>query len=255
MRILVGNTGLVGSNLSKQMHFDKTFNSKNIDKFDKYVDDGATLYLSCLPATKWLINQSDISKRKDYENCEKLINIFSKKKYDRLVLISTIDVYLGSDQGLDEDAKLIPSEMSYGENRLHFEKAISNELDYNSLNIYRLPALFGQGLKKNILFDLINKNNLDKINTNSYYQWYNLNRLSSDINNINLIDNDVVNLFTEPVYTKDLLDKYFLNQEIGYHSEEPIVYEYKTKFFESGYIDSAKNVIKEIGEYLNENRN
>lgn len=254
MRVLIGSTGLVGSNLLDQMEFDKVFNSKNIDCFDKSVIDGSTLYLSCLPATKWLINQSDVSKRKDYENCKKLIEIFSKKQYDRIVLISTIDVYLGTERGLDEDAKLIPSKLSYGENRLRFEKAVANELNYNSLNIYRLPALFGKGLKKNVLFDLTNKNNLDKINTNSYYQWYNLNRLSSDINNVNLISSSVVNLFTEPIYTKDILDKYFTNQDIGYHSDEPVVYDYKTKLFESGYIDSAKNVIKEIGEYLYENR-
>ena len=254
MQILVGDTGLVGSNLKNQIQFDKTFNSKNINKFNELVDDGATIYLSCLPATKWLINQSDISKRQDYENCENLINIFSKKQYKKVILISTIDVYLGKEHGLDEDAALVPEELGYGENRLFFEQAIGNELDYKSLKIYRLPGLFGEGLEKNILFDLTNGNNLDNININSYYQWYNLNRLKLDISAGNNLDNKIINLFTEPVYTKDILDRYFPNQNIGYNSEEPVVYDYKTKLFESGYIDTATNIIKEIGEYLHANR-
>jgi hypothetical protein len=37
-----------------------------------------------------------------------------------------------------------------------------------------LPALFGKHIKKNIIYDLLNENEIHNINYNSLYQWYNL---------------------------------------------------------------------------------
>lgn len=253
MRILVGHTGLVGETLKSQADFDFFYNSKNIDTFGESFPDGCDLYLTCLPSTKWMINQSLSSRALDYNNCLNIVDILSKRKYNKIVVISTIDVYLGSEFGCNEDHQIQTGKIGYGENRLIFEKLIKKELQYESLKIYRLPALFGKGLKKNILFDILNNNNLDSINKNSYYQWYSLDRLWSDINLYEEKDGSVINLFTEPVFTKDIIDNYF-DESIGFMSDLPITYNYKTKFFDTGYIDTAENVLKDILRFINENR-
>ena len=249
LRILVGHTGLVGETLKNQIGFDFLYNSKNMETFGDDFPDGCDLYLTCLPSTKWMINQSTKSKILDCINCLNIIDILSKKMYNRIILISTIDVYLGSEIESDEDKEIVNSGIGYGENRLLFEKLVEKELKYESLKIYRLPALFGEGLKKNILFDIINNNNLDSINKNSYYQWYNLNRLDSDINQYENEEGLVVNLFTEPIFTKDIIDN-----SIGFMSDTPVVYNYKTKFSDSGYIDSSENVMKDILRFIDAHR-
>lgn len=250
VKILVGCTGLVGKNLLEQTDFDFLYSSKNMDNS---FPDGCDLYLACLPATKWMINQSTESKILDCINCLNIIDILSKKRYNKVVLISTIDVYLNSEAGSDEDKLIDNDGIGYGQNRLLFEKLVQKELQYNSLKIYRLPALFGDGLKKNVLFDLINSNNIKHINKNSYYQWYNLDRLWDDINSYEKQEGFVVNLFTEPVFTKDIVDKYF-DSSIGFMSDLPVIYNYKTKFSTSGYILSAEEVMSEIEGFIRANR-
>ena len=249
MRILVGHTGLVGETLKNQIDFDFFYNSKNMNSFGDNFPDGCDLYLTCLPSIKWMINKSTQSKILDCINCLDIIDILSKKMYNKIILISTIDVYLGSEIESDEDSEIVASGIGYGENRLLFEKLVEKELKYESLKVYRLPALFGEGIKKNILFDIINNNNLDSINKNSYYQWYNLNRLSSDISKYEKEEGIVMNLFTEPIFTKDIV-----NNSIGFISDDPVVYNYKTKFSESGYIDSSENVMKDILRFIDAHR-
>ena len=53
--------------------------------------------------------------------------------------------------------------------------------NFDNFLIIRLTALVGKHLKKNILFDIKNKFQLDKINKNSVYQYYPIDNLSKDI--------------------------------------------------------------------------
>ena len=55
MKILIGNTGLVGQTLKESINFDFEYNSKSIHSYSP--PNGCDLYLSCLPSTKWLINK------------------------------------------------------------------------------------------------------------------------------------------------------------------------------------------------------
>ena len=64
-------------------------------------------------------------------------------KFDKFVLISTIAVYDN------------PTDNAYGRNRLYLENYLIN--NYENVSIVRLPSLFGEGLKKNSLYDLKNK--------------------------------------------------------------------------------------------------
>lgn len=252
MRILVGNTGFIGTNLKQKIEFDYEFNSKNIKNISE-CPDGLDLYLSCLPATKWIINQNI---EKDFENIKSLISILKTKKYNRVYLLSTIDVYCDSPLKSNEDYDPNFSGLNYGSNRLIFEYMIKEFVEYTNLLIIRLPALFGNYLKKNIIYDLVNDNNLDNLNLNSYYQWYDLNDLSFDIEKLEKEYNTVqtFNFFTEPICTEKLVKLFFPNKNLKYKGNL-VKYDYTTKFFDGGYMYNEETVLNKVKNFLYEIRN
>jgi hypothetical protein len=251
MNILIGNTGLIGNMLKNNVIFDLEYNSKNIEEFTKDLTDktNINLWLSCLPATKWLVNQNI---EQDINNINKIIGILKTKKYNNIVLISTIDVY--SDSPIHSDETYYPNfaDLNYGSNRLLFEYLVKNILEYNDLKIFRLPALFSKEIKKNILYDLINSNNVEKINVNSFFQWYNLENLCKDILHFtNKFPQElVINLFTEPIHTEDIVVLFPHHQNIVNHSMKIINYDYKTKFSESGYLYDKKIIMEDIKKLI-----
>ena len=81
MNILVGNTGFIGKNLREKINFDYEFNSSNIEKLLE-CPSGCDIYLSCLPATKWKVNQNlyqDIQNINRITKARKLGEEFGKK--------------------------------------------------------------------------------------------------------------------------------------------------------------------------------
>ena len=205
---LIGYTGFVGTNLQQQYNFSDLYNSKNShemkdQKFDLVVCAGVS-------AVKWIANKEP---EKDLESIEALEDVLSTITVKQFVLISTIDVYAATEY-LDEDFDCSSiSNHAYGTHRLDFENFCSNK--FGNCIIVRLPALFGEGLKKNVIYDLLNDNCLEMINVKSSYQYYYLKYLFKDIqialdNNIKLI-----NLFTEPVQTLEIFNKFFPKKKIG----------------------------------------
>lgn len=240
MRILIGDTGFVGQNLLSFMHFDKTYNSKTIKDFTKF-DHDIDIYLACLPATKWLVDKAPLD---DLRNAENIVHALKKNTYNNVYLFSTIDVYKRSTPLSNESVSPKFYGPSYGANRYVFELYIRNNLQYRDIKVIRLPALFGPGLKKNILFDFKNNNQADKINFNSAYQWYNMERLEQDLNTISSREFKIFNLFPEPVETVDIL-----GDEIGYYGDR-IEYNFQTIHTPSGYWYDKKKSIKEIRKFL-----
>lgn len=249
MRILVGYSGVIGSTLLDKMKFDYEFNSKNIDKFDS-VPDGCDLYLSCLPAAKWLVNKDPAA---DATNIENIVKILSKKTYGKIVLFSTIDVYCESPLRVSESFKPVVKSMNYGTNRYLFEVLVSSFLTYTDLKIFRLPAIYGKHIKKNILFDLIHNNNVDKINVNSKYQWYNLDNLVNDVEEYskNFPKVNTFNLFPEPIPTRKII-KLFPEYNLS-NFGPPIEYNYGTNIFgkKYNYIQTAKYSLMDIEKFVN----
>ena len=252
MNYLIGNSGLVGKNLLKHQQFDATFNSSNINDLPSVFVDGSDVVLSCLPATKWQINQN---KLKDLQNIHNIINTLAQCAFNNIVLISTIDVYLDSPLGVDELFDPTINTLHYGSHRLLFEKMVRDLLNYKSLHVFRLPALFGDHLKKNVLFDLLHNNNVDKINLNTYYQWYDLGRLHDDIKHYTTnYHGGTFNLFTQPVYTADIVHEFFPGVNVGY-SGDLVWYNWKTQHHASGYILDGAQVMQDIENFLYETRN
>lgn len=248
MKILVGNTGLIGQTVQKCEKFDYYFNSKNLNTFEEVVVDGSELFLTCLPATKWLVNKNLSA---DVDNMYNIIKTISTKTYSKVILISTIDVYNDSPIGVDETYAPNINKLSYGNNRYFFELMVREYVKTDDLKIFRLPALFNNLIKKNVLYDLINDNNVDQINQNSTFQWYNIDNLISDISKFSKEHptETLFNLFTEPIHTSEIVGLF--PQHIDkVQTTSKIEYNYQTKF--GRYIDSKDNVLKQIKELVNE---
>jgi hypothetical protein len=251
MKLIIGNTGLVGKTILEKEKFDYEFNSKNIHQLPDISHGGDELFLSCLPSTKWLINQ-DI--KKDVENLFNIINILKQRDYSKITLISTIDIYLDSPNEVNEDYPINFSKLHYGTNRYLFELLVSDLLKYEDLKIFRLPGLFNRHIKKNVIYDLLNLNNVEKINLNSSYQWYNLDNLSKDIKfySDKYTNQKVYNLFTEPLETIEIAKLF--DFEVGFFGNR-FSYNYKTKLTENGYIQSKESVLEEIKKLIYEYHN
>lgn len=251
MKILIGSTGLVGTTLKETINFDYEFNSKNIDTFldSDYID--AELYLSCLPATKWLVNKNI---PEDLKNINNIIDVISKKSYKKIILISTIDVYCDSPLMLDESYPIGVRKLSYGTNRYFFEMLVENLVNFQDLKIFRLPALYNKHIKKNVLFDLINKNNVDQINSNSSFQWYNLDNLHHDIEKYSsdFPDRKIFNLFTEPLDTSEIVSLFPEHVGKVSFSNKRNEYNYKTNLTDTGYIQTKEEVLIDLKRFINE---
>jgi hypothetical protein len=250
MKILLGHNGLVGSTLKKTTTFDYYYNSKNISEFHKNTQDGDDIILCCLPATKWLVNKN---LQQDIDNIFNIIKTIKTYNYQNIILISTIDIYCDSPLGSDETYKPNIGKLSYGNNRYLFELLIQEYIKTDNFKIFRLPALFNNLIKKNMIYDLIYNNNIDQINQNSFYQWYNLDNLYRDISYYSnqYPKETTFNLFTEPINTLDIINLFPEHKgktQIG----DLVSYDYRTKF--GDYIEAGPIVFEEIKNFcINKN--
>jgi len=193
---LIGYTGFVGGGIAAQAQFDDLYNSSNIADIEGKEYD--LVVSAANRAEMWRINQEP---EKDLAEINEFIEHIKKATIKKLVLVSTVGVYKNPN-GADEDTPIeTDGLLPYGANRYHLEQFCSEHFD---TLIVRLPGLFGQGLKKNVIFDLLNDNNVDKIHYAGSYQYYNLGNIWKDIQ-IALDNNlQLVNLATEPVRTDEV---------------------------------------------------
>ena len=149
MKILVGHTGFVGSNIYQSGEFDRGYNSKNIkESFGTKPD---LLVYSGLPAEKFLANSSPDKDMELIIEAENNIELIDPKK---IVLISTIDVF-ENPVNVNEKTEISTQNLPpYGYNRYKLECWVREK--YPEALIVRLPALFGKNIKKNFIYDFIN---------------------------------------------------------------------------------------------------
>lgn len=251
MKLLVGDTGLVGTSLKEQTTFDYTFNSKNIKELKSIAKDGDEIYLSCLPATKWLVNKN---LEKDLENIYYVIEQLKGIKFSHINLISTIDVYSDSPLGVDETYEPKITKPSYGANRYLFEQLVKGQLTFNRLSVFRLPALFNKHIKKNIVYDMLNNHNVEMVNANSSFQWYNLDHLHEHITffNRHYHNDQIFNLFPEPIDTREVIKLFPNVHQCDWGPR--ITYDYKTKFSTTGYFYLKETSLSYLKEFINEAR-
>ncbi len=253
---LVGYTGFVGSNLRSQAPFGSIYNSKNIEEiagqsFDLLVFAGAQ-------AKKWWANKEPEA---DWQGIDRALRAMQSVKAEQAVLISTIDA-VPPGVGLDEAADChAVDNHAYGRNRLALEDAF--RVQFGNPLIVRLPGLFGPGLRKNVIYDLLTDNILDKINPASSFQYYDLTRLWDDIQTAQSAGLDLVHLVTEPVATSEIIDAYFPGKRVGWDAAPIGAYDFRTRHgavfagagAPSGYIEAKKSVLERMGRFIESWRN
>jgi len=246
---IVGYTGFVGSNLCKQTAFEFLFNSSNIQDIEGKVFDA--LVFSGAPANKWIANKEP---EQDWQNLQQIMARLKTVQAKQLVLISTVDVIPPSDAPQDESADVTKGENhAYGRHRLALEQFMQAQFP-NTL-VVRLPGLFGPGLKKNVIYDLVHNNMLAAINPASSFQYYDITRLWADITRALENQLDLVHLFTQPVTTRDILQRYFPNKPVGQSPAPEAHYDHRTRYAalyggSGGWIASADTVLARLGVYL-----
>jgi hypothetical protein len=169
---LIGYTGFVGSNIAAAQDFTDCYNTSNISdirgrSYDLVVSAAAR-------ADSHRINQNGAA---DLAEIDNYIALLSDVNAAQLVLVSTVCIYPGGTSP-DESTPLSADGLTpYGANRLHMEQTLCER--FNTLTL-RLPQLYGAGLKKGIVYDLLNDYRIEFIRPEGRFQYYDLRRLWSD---------------------------------------------------------------------------
>ena len=249
---LIGYTGFIGGNLQEQMKFDHYFNSKNINEaitinFDEII-------CAAPSAVKWKANAHP---EEDWHIISLLIENIKKINTKLFIHISTIDVY--PDPVDVNETSTINLEISqpYGRHRYLLEHFISE--NFPNYIIIRLPALFGKGLKKNFIYDLMNNNCLDLTHKDSKFQYFYLKNLPQIIdfakkNNIHLLN------VTSPPIQSDFLAKEFFNITFTTTTEKkPIMYDVHSIYSslansENGYLITKNQTYEDLHGFIEKMR-
>ena len=146
---LIGHTGFVGGALLRQTRFAACFNSANIAAIAG--QRFGTLVCAAAPGSMIEANRAP---ERDAAQINALIARLEQVQAERFVLISSIAVLADFAGGDDEGTGAFQHDLAYGRHRRALEAFVEERFP-GSL-IIRLPALFGHGLRKNFLFDLMN---------------------------------------------------------------------------------------------------
>lgn len=224
MNALIGSTGVIGTVLQQSIAFDHVFNSKNIEEILNYKFD--TVYCSAPSGNRLIANQNP---SQDFANIKQLSDIITQIKLKKLILISTVDTQV--------------KDSPYAQNRKYLEQAVEQLPDYH---IIRLCSLIDSSIKKNILYDLKHNTFVENINSGDICQWYPLQQLHNDIEytvNNNIRD---INLTSEPITNKDIIEQFFPDQlskvkNIKLNEYNLLPYRY-----------SKQKIFLEIARYIND---
>jgi nucleoside-diphosphate-sugar epimerase len=238
----------VGGNLARQFAFDESFNSKNIvsirgREFDLLVCGGVS-------AVKWWANQNP---DEDRRRIDALLSDLASVRARKVVVLSTIDVY-PVNRAVDEsfDCHALPNH-AYGAHRLYFEDAMKSL--FGHAEIVRIAGVFGPGLKKNVIYDLLHDNCLDAINPDSSFQYYNISNLWRDLQTLDQTGIRLINFVTEPIRTRDIIDRFFAGKPVGEKCGPEVHYDVHTLHGENfggppHYLADAAQVMRELGEFV-----
>lgn len=245
---LIGYTGFIGGNLQRQTTFSESYNSKNIAdirsrEFDLLVCSGVT-------ATKWWANQNAEG---DRSRIDGLLDHLRHVKARRVFVISTVDVYPVT-RDVDEtfDCHSAPNH-AYGVNRLYFEDQMKRL--FSEAMICRIGGVFGPGLKKNLIYDLLHDNGIEKINLDSSFQFYNIAHVWADLLKMENNGLRLVNFLTEPVTMREVVERVFPDSVVGTDPGPLVVYDVHTRYaVEMGgagsYLESKAAVLQGLESFV-----
>jgi sugar phosphate isomerase/epimerase len=199
---IVGWSGLVGQNLLTQLpqRDIDLYNSRNIESLRGKTYD--TLYFCAMPAEKWKINKNPEA---DYSTLIALQGILKTVIVSTFILISTVDVM---DSSVEQtESGTIYADHPYGKHRRWLEDFVRE--NFSNSYVIRLPGLFGWGLKKNIIYDLLNNNQVSNVCLTSKFQWYFLDNLVRDISDCISRGIHTIQLVSEPISVNTVVSRFF----------------------------------------------
>lgn len=248
---LIGFTGFVGSALDRQRQFHSRFNSSNIETiagghFDTVICAGTS-------AEKWKAN---INPAADVAGVMRLWELLRTVHAKSVVLISTVDVY-PAPRDVDELSAIAIDEChAYGRHRLELERLVANNFD---AAIIRLPGLFGHGLKKNALHDLLHNHETDRIDSRGAFQFFDVTSLSALIDNIRGHGLSLLNVTSEPVRIADVAEHCFGLRFQNHLSAPPARYDVKSIHADTfggndGYLADSSAVLSQIKRWVESER-
>jgi hypothetical protein len=249
---LIGHTGFVGGTLAAQRRFDAHYNSSNIAEIAGRSFD--TVTCAGVSAVKWLANKEPAA---DQAGIRRLTDALSNVTARRFVLISTVDVYRDPAGQTERDIPPEDGLHAYGRHRLALERFVASRFPHHC--IARLPALFGPGLKKNALYDLMHGNQVDSIVPNGRFQWYPVTRLAGDLDTIGAAGIDLINIVSEPVAMADLQARWFPDAVLAPPAASPPLYDLRSVHDgvlggNGGYHLSAPQVFSALDHFVTMSR-
>lgn len=222
MDALIGFSGFVGSTLLKQAHFDRLYRSTNIAEV--HGQSFSTVVCTAAPAQKWIANRDPVA---DRQNIDQLIAHLKTLTCKKFVLISTVDVFKMPFE-VDEDTQVDEVDLhAYGLHRRLLEKFV--EAHFPDHLIVRLPGLVGPGLRKNVIYDFLNDNNLSAIDSRGIFQFYPMINLWHDIQLALKAGLKLVHLTAEPLSVADIADQGFGKPYANVLAGKPARYDFRTR--------------------------
>ena len=244
---LIGHTGFVGSNLAAQHTYSGHFNSKNIQYIAGQTFD--TIVCAGVQAVKYWANQHP---DEDWKGIQCLLSPLKSVKVRRFILLSTVDVYASPLQVTEADPAPWQNHV-YGRHRRAVESFVQGL--FPESHIIRLPGLFGPGLKKNVIYDLLHGNGLEAIQPASAFQYYHLKHLTGDL--VRVLDGGIplLNLATEPIRTQTILDRFAPVTDVGSRAGAIGRYDFRSRYDHlwggtGGYLYSASRVLEDMESFF-----
>ncbi len=219
---LIGFSGLVGSTLIKQAPFESLYSSTNI--CDIVGLSFNTIVCAAAPAQKWIANREPEA---DRQNIERLIGHLKTIQCQTFVLISTVDVFKNP-FGVTEDTEVDEDDLQpYGLHRRYLETFVESQFPRHL--IVRLPGLVGPGLRKNVIFDFLNQNNLDAIDSRGVFQFYPTVNLWYDIQTALQAQLSLIHLTAEPISVAEVAQHGFGRAFQNTLANPPAQYDFQSK--------------------------
>jgi nucleoside-diphosphate-sugar epimerase len=191
-RALVGWTGFVGGALDARIAPVARFRSTDVDQLP--AADVDEVVCAAAPAEKWRANAEPEA---DRAGIHRLVDALDGSRAGSCVLVSTVDVFADS-RGVDETTPAdTAQEQAYGRHRAELEEFVRRRFD--DALVVRLPGMYGPGLKKNLVYDLIHQPGARFAHQDSSFQFYDVRDLWGHVLLARDAGLSVVNLATEPV--------------------------------------------------------
>jgi hypothetical protein len=126
--------------------------------------------------------------------------------------------------------------------------------------VLRLPGLFGPGLKKNVIYDMMHENGLEKVHPDGVFQYYDTRQLAVDMETAWNQHISLLNLSSVPIATHEIRDRFFPDKKLGGTGPAPAGYDMRSlhashwqknvDMTTSGYLYQKEEVLAQVSDWL-----